>query len=54
MNNLRTRVYNRVKAKSLNGRFINGVMLAELCEAYTEAINQGSLPNIDSAWNYLC
>lgn len=29
-------------------------MLLELCMAYTEAINSGSVPNIQSAWNYVC
>ena len=29
-------------------------MLLELCMAYTEAINTGSVPNIQSAWQYVC
>jgi hypothetical protein len=29
-------------------------MLLELCEAYTEAINTGSVPNIQNAWSYVC
>jgi len=38
----------------LNGRFITGEMLLELCTAYTTAINKGSVPCIESAWTYIC
>ena len=54
MTTLRGRIFKRVKPKVLNGRYITGEMLLELCLAYTEAINKGSVPCIDSAWNYLC
>jgi len=29
-------------------------MLLSLAEAYVEAINTGNLPNIESAWSYVC
>ena len=29
-------------------------MLLDLCHAYTKAINQGQVPNINSAWSNLC
>ncbi len=29
-------------------------MLLELCNAYTNAINTGSVPNIQNAWSYVC
>lgn len=38
----------------LNGKHLSGAMLLELCIAYTEAINKGSVPNIQSAWSYVC
>ena len=38
----------------LNGRSITGEMLIELCLAYTDSINKGSVPCIESAWTYLC
>ena len=28
-------------------------MLIEICKSYTDAINAGSLPNIENAWNYV-
>lgn len=29
-------------------------MFLELCRSYTDAINKGSVPNINSAWSNLC
>ena len=29
-------------------------MFLELCQQYTQAINKGCIPNINSAWNNLC
>lgn len=54
MTNLRQRIFKRVKPKVLNGQFITGEMFLELCIAYTDAINKGSIPCIESAWTYLC
>mmetsp|Transcript_29085 Transcript_29085/g.28081 ORF Transcript_29085/g.28081 Transcript_29085/m.28081 type:complete len:130 (+) Transcript_29085:915-1304(+) len=54
MNSLRKRVFKKVKPKVLNGKQINGEMLLELCYAYTQAINKGSVPCIESAWTYMC
>ena len=54
MTTLRSRIFKRVKPKILNGRYITGEEFLELCQAYTTAINQGSVPCIESAWTYLC
>lgn len=51
---LREKIFKRVKPKTLNGKFITGEMLLELCHSYTKAINQGSVPSIKSAWSYVC
>lgn len=53
-NKLRNKIFKRVKPKTLNGKFITGEMLLELCHSYTKAINQGSVPSIKSAWSYVC
>lgn len=29
-------------------------MFLELCHAYTESINKGSVPSINSAWSNVC
>ncbi len=51
---LRRKVLNRVKPKTLNGKKLNGSMLAGLVENYVEAVNKGAVPNIENAWSYLC
>jgi hypothetical protein len=51
---LRRKVINRVKPKMLNGKKLNGSMLANLAESYVVAINKGAVPNIENAWTYIC
>lgn len=51
ISNLRGRILKKIKPKMLNGKQLNGPMLLELVEAYTHAINKGSVPNIQSAWD---
>lgn len=51
---LRQRIFKRTKPKVLNGKFITGELFLELCQSYTQAINKGSVPCIESAWTYLC
>jgi hypothetical protein len=54
MLSLRQRIFKRAKPKALNGKFITGELFLELCQSYTQAINKGSVPCIESAWTYLC
>lgn len=51
---LRNRVLNRVKPKQLHGKPLNGEMLAGLIGSYVNAINEGAVPSIESAWSYIC
>lgn len=51
---LRRKVINKIKPKTLNGRKLSGAMLATLADTYVRAINNGAVPNIESAWTYLC
>lgn len=51
---LRNKVFKRIRPKQLNGRSLTGLMFVELCQAYTESINAGSVPNIENAWSSLC
>jgi len=51
---LRSKIFKKVKPKTLNGKFITGEMLLELCYSYTKAVNKGSVPSIKSAWSYVC
>lgn len=34
----------------LKGKSVSGPMLIELAESYTEAMNSGRVPTIDTAW----
>jgi len=38
----------------LNSKTITGESLLKLCYSYTEAINKGAVPCIESAWKYVC
>ena len=51
---LRRKVINRIKPKLMHGRKLNGEMLYNLCASYVDAINKGVVPNIESAWSYIC
>ena len=51
---LRKKIVNKVRPKMLNGKNLSGEMLAQLLESYVVAINEGAVPSIESAWNYIC
>lgn len=51
---LRRKVINRVKPKTLNGKTLSGPMLSTLADSYVTAINNGAVPNIETAWTYIC
>lgn len=38
----------------MNGKKITGPMLCHLSEVYISAINDGAVPNIETAWTYIC
>ncbi len=38
------------QVKSLHGKELNGLMYAGLIRSYVDAINQGGVPTISSAW----
>ncbi len=51
---LRRKVLNKMKPKMLNGKKLTGEMLLGIAESYVSAINKGAVPNIESAWSYIC
>lgn len=51
---LRRKVINRIKPKMMHGKKLNGEMLFNLSLSYVDAINKGAVPNIESAWSYIC
>ena len=50
---IRKKILKKINPKKLNGKTFNGEMLLELTRVYIATMNSGSLPNIDSAWQYL-
>lgn len=51
---LRWKVLNKVRPKMMNGMKLTGSMIFDLVVSYTEAINNGAVPNIQNAWTYIC
>ena len=51
---LRRKMINKVRPKMLNGKPLNGSMLATLVDNYVTAVNSGIVPNIENAWTYIC
>lgn len=43
----------KVKPKAMRGQLVSGPQLVDLAESYTEAINKGGVPVIESAWQYM-
>ena len=50
INVIRLKVYQQCGAKKLNGSYLNSRMYVKLAEEYVKAINQGSVPMIQNAW----
>jgi hypothetical protein len=51
---VRAKIMKKTKPKSVNGKQISSEMFLHLANAYTTAINNGKVPTIESAWNYVC
>lgn len=51
---LRRKVLGKVKTKTLQGKQLSGSLLVTLAQQYVNSINTGSVPNIQSAWTYIC
>ena len=48
---LKKKVYETSKIKKINNKNINGLILADLLVAFINSINNGIVPNINSAWD---
>lgn len=51
---LREFLFSSSKPKQIHGKEISGAVLAGLAKEYVNAINGGAVPNIESAWTYVC
>lgn len=54
MSRLKTKVMTKAKYKVMNGHSLNGPMILELAQSYITALNEGCVPNIESAWSNVC
>jgi hypothetical protein len=52
--NFRKRILGRIKPKTFKGKELDGPMYLCLLNSYVNAINNGAVPNIENAWNYMC
>lgn len=51
---LRKMVLHNSLVKKVNGQELSGEMLAMLIDQYLKTLNSSKIPNIQSAWTYLC
>jgi hypothetical protein len=52
--NFRKRIITSIKAKTLQNQKLNGTLYCSMINSYVNAINEGAVPNIENAWNYMC
>lgn len=51
---LRKRIFGRLQPKRINNNIVDGDAYFKIIKTYVEAINNGAVPNIQSAWEYIC
>jgi hypothetical protein len=51
---LRNKIINGMIPKKINGSLIDGATWMELAQQYVNAINDGTVPSIESSWTYIC
>ena len=51
---LRNNIKNGIKVKTIQNQKLNGDMYCSVVGSYVNAINEGAVPNIESAWKYMC
>ena len=54
MMTLRKHILTKIKPKQIDGKKLDGQMFLGLIQSYVNAINNGSVPNIQNAWSYVC
>lgn len=43
-----------MKPKTLHNQKLNGELYLSMLNSYVGSINDGAVPNIENAWNYMC
>ena len=54
LSSLKSRIFKKLKPKTVNGHVLNGPMLLDLAQSYVDTINNGKVPTIETAWDYVC
>jgi len=49
--NLISKIYRNLKAKSINGQTLTGAMFGQMVSEYVECINNNGMPEINTAWD---
>ena len=50
---MRKKIINAMRPKTINKHAIDGSMWIELAEQYVNAINDGTIPSVESSWTYI-
>ena len=48
------KVLQRLPVKRVKGHALNGKTWANMLQMYVQAMNSGSVPNVESSWKYIC
>lgn len=51
---LRKRIMGRLQPKRINNNIVDGDTYFKIMKTYVDAINNGAVPNIQTAWEYIC
>ena len=51
---LRSKIFQEVKVKRIQGQDVNGQVWVSLISNYVETINKGDIPDIQNSWHYIC
>ena len=51
---LRRKVLSRIEPKSINNAELDGRSWIDLISQYVQSINNGTVPDIQSSWIYIC
>ena len=51
---VRNKIFKKLKPKQMQNAYLSGPQLVQLAKAYIETMNGGRVPNIESAWGYVC
>jgi hypothetical protein len=54
MLNFRKNIMSSLKAKTLCGKYLNGVTFSEMVYSFVSTINEGGIPTIENTWKYVC